>query len=168
MDSRTRWHLAQFTPLLATVMCLLVSCSEESTPQKLVRPCLINGTVTLDNRPLASGSVTFIPRDKRTSEPVLGFASIDEHGRFWVGNSNLDKPAGLEPGRYRATVLVMKPRPDGPDGPIARMEIPSIYSREDSTPFEFEFKPGQHDIRLDLTSRPVLRENVRDSSAADR
>lgn len=136
----------------AGVICLalLAGCSTEKSDKVTIYPAQVRGSVMLDGRSLTHGTVTFYPQDNRADRPGPGIASIDPQGNYWVGNSNLSKPAGLPPGRYKVTVLVMTPRPEGAHGPIAILAVPEAYTKEATTPFEYEIVAGENKIRLDL------------------
>jgi hypothetical protein len=135
--------------LLLTASC---SGSPESSP---VQPALVRGVVTYNGRSMTAGTVTFIPVKRDNDRINPGLAKIEPDGTFWVGNSNLSKPAGLRPGRYKVTVLSVKPRPDGASGPVAKLQIPEEYTREESTPFEVDVVKGQNRFRLDLVDSPI-------------
>ncbi|MBX9655788.1 hypothetical protein K2Y11_19405 [bacterium] len=135
--------------LLATFYPLLQGCSSP-TDASQVKPSIVRGVVAYNGRPLMRGTVTFLPQDRGGERIDPGIATIGPDGTFWVGNSNLSKPAGLQPGKYKVTVLVMKPRPEGAIGPLAALEIPERYTQESTTPIEVTIKPGQSRIRIDL------------------
>jgi hypothetical protein len=126
-------------------------CSS-SPPPTTIHEALVRGVVTLNGRPLSRGTVTFLPQSTSRERIDPGIARIEPDGSFWVGNANLSKPAGVKPGRYRATVLAMDRRTDGSPGPPAQLMIPEKYTDEASTPFEFEIVEGQNRFRLDMTT----------------
>jgi hypothetical protein len=135
--------------LLACFHPLIQGCSS-ATDASQVKPSIVRGVVAYNGRPLMRGTVTFLPQDRGGDRIDPGIATIGPDGTFWVGNSNLSKPAGLQPGKYKVTVLVMKPRPEGAAGPLAALEIPERYTQESTTPIEVTIKPGQSRIRIDL------------------
>lgn len=129
----------------------MAGCSTDDRKGTL-QPAMVRGVVTLNGRSIERGAVTFIPSGPREEFGDPGVARIDPDGSFWVGNANLTKPAGLRPGRYRVTIVSMKPRPDGPSGPIAKLDIPERYSEEETTPFEVTVNDGQNKFRFDMVT----------------
>jgi hypothetical protein len=136
-------------PWALAMMLLQGGCSTSSESDQ-IKPAIVRGVVTFHGRPLLRGTVTFLPVDGGPERVDPGIATIGPDGTFWVGNANLSKPAGLQPGRYKVTVLAMKPRPEGPKGPLAVLEIPERYTQESTTPIEITVKAGQNRVRLDL------------------
>jgi len=135
--------------LMALLVSQMLGCSGANDPSQ-VKPSIVRGVVAYNSRPLMRGTVTFLPQDRGAERIDPGVATIGADGTFWVGNANLSKPAGLQPGKYKVTVLVMKPRPEGANGPLAVLEIPERYTQESTTPIEVTIKPGQSRIRIDL------------------
>lgn len=135
--------------LLIALHSSLEGCSGDSDASQ-VKPSIVRGVVAYNGRPLMRGTVTFLPQERGSERIDPGIATIGPDGTFWVGNANLSKPAGLQPGKYKVTVLVMKPRPEGASGPLAALEIPERYTQESTTPIEVTVKPGQSRIRIDL------------------
>jgi hypothetical protein len=110
--------------------------------------------VTLNGRPLSHGTVTFLPVTESQERVDPGIARIEPDGSFWIGNANLSKPAGIQPGRYKVTILVMNPRAPDETGPPARLGVPEVYTDPSTTPYEFDVIKGQNRFRLDITSTP--------------
>ena len=144
----------QVMPILSLLLGISVGCSGSNDSPQL-KPAMVRGVVAFHGRPLLRGTVTFLPTNRGPGRVDPGIASIGTDGTFWVGNSNLSKPAGLQPGKYKVTILAMKPRPEGPSGPLAVLEIPERYTQESTTPIEVDIKAGQNRIRVDLVEDGV-------------
>lgn len=121
---------------------------------------MVEGTVTFHGRPLAGGTVTFIPAPGSENKLEPGIARIESDGSYWIGNANLSKPAGLVPGKYKVTVLKMRTDPNG-----IRMQTPAIYADSRTTPWEFAVEAGRNRIRLDI-EEPVTAPESDDSKVA--
>jgi hypothetical protein len=130
---------------------ITLGCSSQPAPST-IHDSLVRGVVTLNGRPLSHGTVTFLPQQTSSERIDPGIARIEPDGSFWIGNANLSKPAGVKPGKYRVTVLVMDRRPEGESGPPAHLAVPEKYTDETTTPFEFDVVKGQNRFRLDMTS----------------
>ena len=153
-----------FLPLALTFT--LVGCSGSSDSEQL-KPAMVRGVVAYHGRPLLRGTVTFLPLDRGPDRVDPGIASIGSDGTFWVGNSNLSKPAGLQPGKYKVTILAMKPRPEGPSGPLAVLEVPERYTQQSTTPIEVVIKAGQNRIRVDLVDDGVEQPSVQTENSLE-
>lgn len=110
----------------------------------------VSGTVTLDGRPLETGSVQFHPA---AAGPVA-YGSIDGRGRF-----SLTVGAGasrLPPGRYTATVVaVATPVVADGGGEVPPQPItPRRYGEIATSGLTFDVMPGANTIILDLVSGP--------------
>ncbi|MBY0589076.1 hypothetical protein K2X85_18025 [bacterium] len=137
--------------IAASTVVLLAGCSAGPV-SPTIHESRARGVVTLNGRPLSRGTVTFLPTTKTEGRVDPGIARIEPDGSFWIGNANLSKPAGLKPGRYKVTVLVMEPRAPGESGSLARLAIPEKYTSIESTPFTFDVVKGQNRFRLDMTT----------------
>lgn len=155
MDGRVTTHRQRARRLIfvmaSSAIALSAGCSS-STSSQGIQPAMVRGVVTLNGRPLDRGSVTLIPVKGGEELGQPGVARIDPDGSFWIGNSNLFKPAGIRPGTYKAVILSMRPRPEGTGGPIAVLEVPERYTDERTTPFEVVVTNGQNRFRFDLTT----------------
>jgi hypothetical protein len=138
---------------IALALVILAGGCGEKTPRPKEYPGLVTGVVTLDGKPLGTGTITFIPDVAETEGGRPGLARIETDGSFWVGSANTTKPAGLLPGKYRVTVLAMKPDPTGTGKPIAVPIVPERYTEVDSTPFvDIEVQEGKNHFSFDLQS----------------
>ena len=111
-------------------------------------PCNAGGTVTIDGKPLASGMVTFNPTIPESAGGHPGIASIDETGRYRLGNAEHGRAKLLRPGEYVVTVVAMEiDRSKGPPAP--RLAIPERYADFSVSPLRITLSPG--DNKVDLT-----------------
>jgi hypothetical protein len=110
----------------------------------------VEGTVMLDNQPVADATVLFIP-EGGTGQPAQGVT--DEKGRFQLTTFK-DKDGAL-PGSYKVTVSKSVPPPQPPEAEpgdarsvMAHMKaireakhekspLPAIYASEKTTPFHY-------------------------------
>jgi hypothetical protein len=135
--------------LVVTFVTPLPGCGRKRSSEP-VFAADVRGSVFLDEEPLGWGTVTFIPDVPESSGGRPGIARIGPDGTYWIGNANLDKPAGLRPGRYKVTVLAMTPDPAGTGLPVAELAIPESYADPATTPFEVHVLAGANhfDLRL--------------------
>ena len=109
----------------------------------------VSGLVTLDERPLTSGTVTFHPQ---SGAGAIATGSIDAQGRYTLSTGT---DAGLTPGNYVATVVAteeVKPAKAN-DEPIFRPITPARYGDTAQSKLTFEVKAGANEIPLELKSR---------------
>jgi len=106
----------------------------------------VNGTITLDGKPLNSGFILFQP-----SEGTVQSADIQPDGTYTVGQLGL--------GTAKIAINVPPPPPSGPDGVSADAPgasnvepvlIPEKYGDVETTGLTYEVKLGAqvHDIDL--------------------
>lgn len=136
--------------LLAGV-CLSESGCSERTKTRPDYPAQVRGTISLEDRPLPSGTVTFIPDKEENEGGRPGIARIESDGSYRVGNANPDKPAGLPPGKYKVTVMTMAPDPTKTGYPVAELVTPEVYADYTKTPFEVEVIAGDNERNFSLT-----------------
>jgi hypothetical protein len=135
------------------VSLVVAGCADQGPTRQPV-----SGTITLDGKPLPSGSVTFAPLDGTTA------ATAEVHdGAYRIGRS--DGPA---PGRYQVEISAVQPtgkrvkHPDLPSETIdeVRNVIPAIYNVR--TQLAVEVKPdGENAFPFDLSTRKVASRNPR-------
>jgi hypothetical protein len=134
--------------------CLLSGCAK---PYKVAR---VSGRVTLDGKPLAKASITFVPQ--ATKENIApgptAAAFTDDDGRFTLG-INKDTPGSVvNKCRVFITSLVGDSTPTDQDGgpPSAKKppkdKVPPKYNTE--TTLTFDVPPeGTDQANFDLKSR---------------
>ena len=132
----------------AALACIAAGCDG---PDELGRRA-ISGTVTLDGKALASGSVTYVPTE---SGPAVG-ATIED-GRF-----SIDRESGPIPGAYRVEILAIRPTgrtiadPEGPKGSTVEERkniVPDRYGSQ-STLTSDVTPTGPNTFEYKLDSRP--------------
>jgi len=118
---------------------VLPGCSETSTIPKTVE---VSGTVTLDGKPLAEGTVNF----SSSSTGDAAIAQLTEGGKFLFGN-------GVLPGTYRVTItgpVNNTPPAEGVTPPMLKFQIPSKYSDPTSTDLKATVSAESSDFKFDL------------------
>lgn len=117
----------------------------------------VTGTVTLDGKPLQSGSVIFEPVDGRR----LAKGSIRSDGSFVLGTYR--QGDGAVPGRHRVAVIAIGELPadsrrdplNPPSGPSL---IPVFYSDSSKSGLTFEVKPdgpNVYNAALSSSAKPA-------------
>lgn len=128
----------------------------------------VEGTLTLDGKPLANKSLMFLPIEGTAGNGAGG--SSDAHGRFtlnaMIPGATRDYP-GIGPGRYRVTVFEAMISDDAP-GEVAgnepaaaiapatndrRSEIPAVYGTGQS-PLVLDVPESGGQINVELKSNP--------------
>lgn len=135
----------QLSPGIATLLlgclALLAGCGGPNAGK-------VSGLVTLDDKPLTKGDVSFHPAD---GKGAVAYGSINAEGRYELGTGT---DAGLTPGSYVATVSVTEeiksPRPN--EESSFKQLMPAKYTTT-SSDLKFEVKAGANDIPLKLTSK---------------
>lgn len=147
-NARRPGRLARIMPLLAGIVPFtpaLIGCGDPGPPRLPVA-----GSITLDGKPLASGSVVFAPLDGMTA----AVAEVKD-GAYRVASSR-----GPAPGRYQVEVRAESPtgkwvpHPDFPGETIEELRelIPARYNAK--TELSVEVRPdGENVFDFALTSR---------------
>jgi hypothetical protein len=101
----------------------------------------IKGKVTLDDQPLAKGSILFVPME--------GTTGVASGGDIINGEYQLTKDNGAAAGWNRVEITAMKksgekvPNPLGKPGEMVELEVPAIAPRFNSaSEMKHEVKPG--------------------------
>ncbi len=144
-------------PVACLLILVVVGCGGRDPNLPKLVP--VEGTVTLDGKPLGGTSVTFIPTGTTRGNGAMGYT--DAEGKY-----KLSDPRGGEgspAGEYRVTCnkLVM---PDGTDFPMnsdippmdspAREVLPLIYSDMDETTLTFTVPEAGGTADFELKSQP--------------
>jgi hypothetical protein len=101
--------------IVVPVMLLLVSLSPGI---ELARSGPVEGHVTFHGRPLAGGSILFVPEDTRDGAWALAF--LDENGHYTIG-SIWSRKASSSKARYRICLI-----PDSPGTPSRSLDSPAM------------------------------------------
>jgi 1-acyl-sn-glycerol-3-phosphate acyltransferase len=110
----------------------------------------VNGTVTLDNEPLAGVSVAFFPEGQRS--PLVARGTTDSAGRYTLTGPD-GRPIAVV-GTNRVVVLPPKaPRSAGDPMPPPGPPVPARYTVPKLTPLVVEVQAGgPQTINLSLVS----------------
>jgi hypothetical protein len=127
--------------LLAIVM--LIGCSRSLESQ-------VSGKVTLDGKQTGPGVVVFVSEGGQ-SNPATG--AVDLSGDYFLKTS---RAKGLAPGKYRVSVSIFDQPTDVKPGERsmkqAKLIIPEKYVSATSSGLEFQVKPGNNTIDIELKS----------------
>jgi hypothetical protein len=95
----------------------------------------VSGTVTYQSKPLDTGSVIFVTKDKK----IMSGADIDVTGHY-----QLNHP--LPPGEYQITVIPLGLTPDQVDQkkPIPKWVVPTKYGDPENTPLVKTVQTGEN------------------------
>ncbi len=110
----------------------------------------VHGTVRLDGRPLARGTVQFVPdRSRRTKGPP-GVGYIDQDGRYEISTAG---SKGAVVGHHKVGVVAQADF-DETQISLGRPLIPEHYNSPETSGLTAEVEEGQNnEINLELTSR---------------
>ena len=126
---------------LLTLVVMLVGCGQRGNSE--VVP--VDGTVSLNGKPLDSGLITFWPEGGRTAK---GYIQAD--GTFILGTyTDTD---GAIPGTHKVTITNVSDKlPEMPDfdaplqqpKPASKPPIPLVYANPSSSGVSYEVKQGE-------------------------
>ena len=112
----------------------------------------VSGQVTLDGKPIALGSITFIPVERGPGKVTGG--SIQE------GQFRLDDEAAPAVGNYRVEIRatrksgrMVRPAFAGPEEMVEGTEEAIAAKYNDQSTLEFEVKAGNNEVSWDVESR---------------
>ncbi|HVL07855.1 MAG TPA: carboxypeptidase-like regulatory domain-containing protein [Burkholderiaceae bacterium] len=111
-------------------------------------PSTVSGTVSLDQQPLATGTVTFHPE----GGGAAAYGNVDASGKYMISTGTSQ---GLEPGDYRVTVVALEliPGPHPDDAPSGRRITPQQYQDLETTPLRVSVERGANTCDLALSSK---------------
>ncbi len=106
----------------------------------------VTGQVTLDGKPLTSGTVTTVPLKGRGAR-----GAIDSEGYFTLESGDLG--SGAVVGTHRVAVIAVEETAwQGPETP-KKLLVPQRYTNSDTSRLQIEVKPGSNDgVKLQLTT----------------
>ena len=143
------WRIMACLPLIAALFAIAgCSGSDDGTPQSLA------GTVLLDGRRLARGSILFDPEKRPLKgDDALMTGDLIVNGRFVI-----PRRRGLTPGLYKIMIFSgteredqEKARPQANAGPPPKELIPAKFNSD--TELELEFKEGIKDLKIEIPSK---------------
>lgn len=126
-------------------------------PKSRAYPADVTGVVRLDGQPLEGGTITFVPLIGEEAGGRPGVGRIESDGRYRVGNANVDGRTGLKPGRYRVTVLTMRPSGEK----LARLVSPERYADDRTTPLLTDVVDGANRRDFDLSTRDTAARDAK-------
>jgi hypothetical protein len=110
----------------------------------------VNGTVTLDGRPVGPGVAMFIPADGK-SNPAQG--AIMPDGAYSL---KTNRDVGLHAGTYKVSVMVLdqpEVKPGERSNVPAKIVTPQKYADASTSGLTYEVKPGKNAIDIPLSSK---------------
>jgi hypothetical protein len=128
------------TLTLAALLAAVSGCSGQPA---------VKGHASVDNKPLSSGSVRFIPdKDKGNTATAEPRGVITEQGTYEVAT---DGRPGAPPGWYKVVVAAVEPVDlNNPSPPPAKSLIAVKYNQPETTDLHVEVKAGAADGAYDL------------------
>ncbi len=121
---------------------LLVGCSTSEWG------ATVSGQVTLDDKPLTSGNVSFHPQ----AGGAVAYGAIRTSGRFQLKTGS---QAGLVPGEYIVTVVASKlppPTEEDPE-PAPVLLTPEMYGDVKTSGLRVTIESGSNDVPLQLVTK---------------
>ena len=108
----------------------------------------VSGNVTLDDKPLTTGNVTFYP----SQGGAAVYSRIGAEGAYELKTGDT---FGLKPGEYKVTVVATETPTvvQGSTTPIGKLLTPRKYGQLQETDLLFKVEPGDNTIDLRLKSR---------------
>jgi hypothetical protein len=119
----------------------------------------VTGSVTLDGKEVSDASIQFWPKQKLELGVYSG--RTDASGRFIMRTREIPE---VQPGEYHVFVAREVKKDGTLPGPgddwmalaapgALRNTLPAIYYDRQRPQFTFDIKPGENDLKLELTSR---------------
>jgi len=111
----------------------------------------VSGKVTMDNKPLANATVTFIPANLDPKTPALQASGrTDDQGNYSL-KMDKDNREGAPEGSYKVSISVFDR--GGPDRPARGQLVPEEYNHKTTLTFTVPAE-GSKDANFELSSRP--------------
>jgi hypothetical protein len=114
----------------------------------------VEGTVTLNGKPLNNAQVQFLPDPEQGTSGPRSTGTTDEQGRFKLVSD--DQRSGAVVGNHRVLVVDLKQwegiRPGREDAnkPLKPSRLPARYANGSTTPLKAEVKEGGPPIKVEL------------------
>jgi len=125
-------------PIVAACLIMIIGCGGDSRQS-------LQGSVTHDDEPLASGYISFTPQSG-TPGPTAGNEIAD--GRFSIARAR-----GTFPGTFRVEVTASRPsgrKVEGVPGEVYEQFFPARYNKESELSAEV-LDGGENDFEFALT-----------------
>lgn len=104
----------------------------------------VRGKVTLDEKPLAFGSVVTLPQSGRGAHGVIS------NGTFELGTAGNSDGAVI--GVHKVAVIAQEVAAGGPEGPAGKLLVPERYTNPETSGLSIEVIAGDNFPELKLTS----------------
>ena len=113
-------------------------------------PAQVSGTVALDDKPMTTGNVAFVPM---SGTGTIHYGQIDAAGKYTINTGTAE---GLPPGDYTVTVIATEPLPAtaGEVEVVPKVLSPAKYGDASTSTLKVNVKAGKNDIPLHLSSQP--------------
>ena len=121
---------------LSLSLVLIAGCSQ--------RESSVSGKVTIDGKPLTSGTVAFYP----SGGGAAAYGSIQSDGTYRIATG---ATGGLNAGEYGVTVVATTP--PQPGFQFGKMLSPERYNKLETSGLKFTVTTGSNQIDLPLSSK---------------
>jgi hypothetical protein len=106
----------------------------------------VHGTVTLDNKPLASGNIATLPDAGRGAHGVI------KDGKFELGTEGDSDGAVI--GKHKVAVVAREPsQGTGPEAAPGKLLVPEKYTSPTTSELSIDVKAGDNTPNLELKSQ---------------
>jgi hypothetical protein len=129
--------------MTAASILLFVGCSGTDLGAE------VSGVVSLDGKPLESGSVVFAPADGVSNNAT---SAVNSDGTYQLVSN---RAIGLMPGKYRVAVTMhehVDVKPGERSMVMPKLLTPEKYADPSTSGLEYDVAPGSQTIDLALTS----------------
>ena len=125
---------------LSVAVAIALACAGCQPESSLGR---VHGTVTLDNKPLASGHIVTLPSAGRGARAVI------KDGKFELGTDGNNDGALI--GTHKVAVIAQEPsQGTGPEAAVGKLLVPEKYTNPTTSLLTIEVKPGDNTATLKL------------------
>jgi hypothetical protein len=128
---------------LVVAAAVVLACTGCQPTSSLGR---VHGTVTLDKKPLASGSIVTLPSAGRGARGVI------KDGKFELGTEGDSDGAVI--GTHKVAVIAREPsQGSGPEAAAGKLLVPEKYTNPTTSELTIDVKAGDNTATLELTSQ---------------
>jgi hypothetical protein len=110
----------------------------------------VSGRITLDSKPMGSGTVVFAPEGENRNAPM---GTIEPDGSYYI---KTNRETGLMPGTYTVAMSVYDTPPHQPGERMqttGKQLVPEKYTDVHTSGLKYEVKSGSNTIDIDLKSK---------------
>lgn len=138
---------------LGVALCLVgvLGCGKSALPPR----ARVTGQVTLDGKPLTSGTILFVPDTAQgtSGPPAIGF--IDPQGRYELTTDRDSFGDGAVLGRHKVSI---EARDSVEPGAVSQSLVPPVYANPETSGLVAEVQAGRvNTIDFGLSSQPSGR-----------